>query len=124
MPSERELSDQHERDVAKWYGGHPSRNSGAGTREKGDVLVKDDDTLFECKRKGRPGVAPKSQPRILSQMEDIAELAYDEGREPALALRFFAPNSPLANKQTGWVDFTVRLTHDDVQRAKEDLSWP
>jgi hypothetical protein len=123
MKSERELSDEHENEIARIFGGKRSKNSGAGTREKGDVVVRADNTLFECKRKGRPGHPSKSKAQILSHLEKVAVEAFEEGREPVLALRFYDPESLLANKSTGYVDLTVRLAEDDAQRTRVLGTW-
>ena len=48
-------------------------------------------------------------------MEKMADEAYAEGKDPALALRYFCPDSPLASYD-GWVDLTVRLTEQDGKR--------
>jgi hypothetical protein len=59
----------------------------------------------------------ETKPKVLKEFEKIAVEAYAEGREPALALRYFAPDSALANVD-GWVDLMVRSVGDD--RAREE----
>lgn len=60
---------------------------------------------------GGPGEKPKKLPVFIQQLEKITEEAYTEGREPVLALRYFAPNSILATWD-GWVDVVVRRAAD------------
>jgi hypothetical protein len=56
---------------------------------------------------GGPGETPKPLPVFIRQLEKVTEEAYAEGREAALALRYFAPQSILSNPE-GWVDVIVR----------------
>lgn len=107
--SSKALSVEQEEHVAKTYGGRRSPSSGGADTDQGDVRTKD--ALIECKLTGRPGKPAKST--LLKQFEKIAEEAYSEGREPLLAYRFFAPASPLSNRN-GWVDLVVRLLPDDA----------
>lgn len=117
---DKQLSTQHENQIADMYGGVRSRSSGASVRDAGDVRKRvgtHDGTLFECKRKGSHNSPLKRKPTLLRQMEKIADEAYAEHFEPALALRFYWPESPLANVN-GWIDMTVRLTGDDAARSR------
>lgn len=109
-----DLSRQHEEEIASIYGGVRSKSSGASIVDKGDVQT--DKALIECKMTGEPGKPPKRKPGIVRHMEKVADEAWEVGREPALALRYFDPTSPLASN-TGWIDFTVRLSHDDAARG-------
>jgi len=52
------------------------------------------------------------RPKILREFEKIAAEAWAEGSEPALALRYFAPESILASID-GWVDLIVYRVDDD-----------
>jgi len=113
----RKLATKHEDYVADVFSGVRSRTSGASIVDKGDVRVKDDRTLFECKYSGSPGQPRKSKSKIVRDLEKVADEASDEGLEPALALRFYDPDSSLASKQTGYVDVVVRLIHDDARRS-------
>jgi len=115
--STKALSVAHERFIAEAYGGRRSPSSGAAEHDQGDVRAATDGTLLECKYKGSPADPLKSKPSILTVMEKIADEAWSEGKEPAVALRFFWPDSPLANRN-GWVDLTVRLTDDDSVRSE------
>lgn len=114
--SKKALSIAHENFVAKAYGGRRSPSSGAAEHDQGDVRAAADGTLLECKYKGSPAEPLKSKPSILTVMEKVADEAWSESKEPAIALRFFWPDSPLANRD-GWVDLTVRLTNDDAVRS-------
>jgi flagellar basal body rod protein FlgC len=71
--------------------------------------------MFECKGKfgERTGEKPVRS-TLLSDFEKVADEAYANDRDPALALRFYKPDSPLANEK-GYVDLTVRLMSDDAQ---------
>ena len=115
------LSVEHEEWVAKLYGGTRSPSSGASPTDLGDVRVSDGDTLFECKGKWGERVDGKPvKSTLVSQFEKIWDEAAQGGKNAALALRFFMPNSPLANKD-GFVDLTVRLAADDAENA--ELAW-
>lgn len=105
----KQLAKLHEEWVAKQYGGKRSRTSGASVVDKGDVTT--DSTLFECKMRGVPG-GPSMRTTIMRWMEKCADEAWSEGKEPALCLRYYCPDSNLA-AHDGWVDFTLRLTRDD-----------
>lgn len=59
----------------------------------------------------------KGKPKILKEFEKIAAEAYAEGKSPLMALRIYAPDSPIADID-GWVDFSVRLVGDDREREK------
>lgn len=114
--SKKALSVEHEEFVASQYGGKRSESSGAAAHDQGDVRVLDADSLFECK--GQFGKRTGSKPvrsTLVSQMEKIADEAWAESREPVVALRFYMPESPLANN-FGFVDLVVRLLSDDAHR--------
>jgi hypothetical protein len=63
---------------------------------------------------GGPGEKPKPLPKFVQHLEKVAEEAYLEGREPVVALRYFAPTSILANPQ-GWIDVAVRPAQSDAE---------
>lgn len=109
------LSIKHEDSVARAYGGVRSPSSGAAITDAGDVRVEDQDTLFECKYTGSPEKPARST--LVTRMEKIADEAWAESKEPALALRFYMPESPLAGPE-GWVDLSVRLLNDDAVRSR------
>lgn len=106
------FSIEQEDHVAKAYGGRRSPSSGGADNDSGDVRAPKD--LIECKYKGDPNRPLKNQPVLLRQFEKVAVEAYMEGRSPVIALRFYWPDSPLANHQ-GWVDLSVRLLEEDAE---------
>jgi hypothetical protein len=110
----KELSRQHEDWVATQYRGIRSPTSGGSPTDKGDVRVATSKTVFECKATGKPGDDSKYT-TVIRHLEKVADEAYAEGKEPALALRYFCPDSPLSSHD-GWIDLTVRLTTDDGRR--------
>jgi hypothetical protein len=116
--TKKELSKQHEEHVAWIFNGQRSRSSGASDTDKGDVRVKSSKTLIECKLTGAPG-GPSKRTTLLRNMEKVADEAWAESKDPAVALRLFCPESPLANVD-GWVDMVVRLASDDATR---ELQW-
>jgi hypothetical protein len=94
------MSVDHEDYIARIYSGTRSPSSGAAAHDYGDVRTKD--RLIECKSTRATG-----RPKILKEFEKIAKEAFAEGREPTLALRYFAPESILADVD-GWVDLIVQ----------------
>lgn len=114
--SKKELSVRHEQAVADWYSGKRSNSSGGAVTDEGDVRVSADNTLFECKaRFGLLLGAVPVKSTLIKHFEKIADEAYSINREPALALRFYCPESFLADPD-GWVDLSVRLLEDDAER--------
>ena len=99
--------------IAGLYNGVRSPSSGAADTDQGDVRT--DYELIEAKYTGGPGEKIK-RPKLLSDMEKVAMEAWTEGREPVVAMRYYDPESPLANKQ-GYIDMTVRLMHEDAARS-------
>lgn len=120
--TKKELSKQHEEYIARKYQGIRSRSSGASDTDKGDVRIKGEKSLIECKLTGAPGGSSKRS-TLLSHMEKVADEAWAEGYEPAVALRLFCPESPLSGLD-GWVDLTVRLTSDDAEREPRSDEEP
>lgn len=109
--SKKQLAVEQEDYVARKYGGRRSASSGAQIHDQGDVRT--EHNLFECK--GQFGERTGQKPVrsvLVSQFEKIADEAYAESRIPGVALRFYLPNSPLANPY-GFVDLLVRLMDDD-----------
>lgn len=105
-------SIDHEEHVARRYGGRRSPSSGASFRDIADV-----DTIelaIECKETGGPGEDPISKPRFIGLLEKLADQAYPNGKDPVLALRFYLPDSALADLQ-GWVDVAIRPLDVDVE---------
>lgn len=109
--------------MAALYEGVRSESSGAADNDQGDVRTVTQ--LIECKytgsleRDNRYITQGKEPPRskLLKDMEKLALEAWSEGRETVLAYREWAPESKLAGSD-GWVDFTVRLQHEDVDRDR------
>jgi hypothetical protein len=109
-------SVQQEEYVARCYDGKRSKSSGGAAHDCGDVRVAHGKSrpgvLIECKYTMKP---PK---KLLDEFEKIAREAFPEGREPMLALRWYAPESILANHE-GYVDLTMRTMDDDRMREAE-----
>lgn len=59
----------------------------------------------------------KSYSLKLSELEKIADEAWAEGLDPAIAIRIYNPDSVLADKD-GNVDLIVRRVQDDVVREE------
>lgn len=109
-------SIDHERHVARLYVGERSASSGASFRDVGDVET--DELAIECKETGGPGRKPISKPRIVTLLEALARQAYANGKDPVLAMRYYLPDSPLADVN-GWVDLAVRPLDVDVNREAD-----
>lgn len=108
--SSKDLSVRHEEAIAAAYAGKRSASSGAADHDQGDVRTPA--YLIECKLTGGPAKPLARTPTLVQHMEKVADEAWSEGKDPMVCLRYYLPDSPLANS-TGWVDFTVRLTKDD-----------
>jgi len=111
--STRDFARAHESWIAREYRGRVSPSSGASAVDTGDVRT--DIELMECKATGHQKAA-KSISIKLSTIEKIADEAYAEGLEPAIPLRIYNPDSPLADP-SGNVDLICRLVRDDVHRG-------
>lgn len=111
--TKKELSRKHEDYIARVYGGVRSRSSGAAHSDKADVRTYNE--MIECKMTGEPGGNPK-RTSLLTVMEKAADEAWAENKLPVVCLRLWNPDSPLSDPE-GWVDFTVRLTNDDVKNG-------
>jgi hypothetical protein len=111
----KRYSVEHEEFVARKYGGRRTPSSGAADNDSGDVRAPND--LIECKMTGKPGEDPKRS-TLLRHFEKIAEEAHAEGRSPVVALRFWCPDSALADIN-GWVDLAVRTLDEDAYRGSE-----
>jgi len=108
-------SVEHEEFIARCYQGRRSPSSGAADHDEGDVKVgnaKVGGILFECKTTGDSEKPAKAT--IVTRMEKVAEEAWAAGYEPALALRFYKPDSRLANDK-GFIDLVVRRVADDSE---------
>lgn len=108
--SKKGLANAHEEYIAKLFSGKRSRSSGAAAHDAGDVRTSTH--LIECKMTGNPGAAvSKPVPTVVRQLEKIAKEAWEEGKTPMLALRYYSPHSVLANAN-GWIDVTLMLATD------------
>lgn len=108
-------SVEHEEFIAKCYEGKRSPSSGASDHDEGDVKVGNariGGILFECKATGDSEKPAKAT--IVTRMEKVAEEAWAAGYEPALALRFYKPDSRLADGK-GFIDLVVRRVADDTE---------
>ena len=122
--SNKQRSIDHENFIARLFGGIRQKGSGATPRENGDVRIVNSNSIFECKCTGEPGKPKRTT--LIKQFEKVANEAHSEGRTPAIALRFFVPDSPLANKD-GWVDLVVRQAGEDAEREDawlaQQVAW-
>jgi hypothetical protein len=105
----------HEKYIAKLYQGEGTAGSGNGVRQKGDVRIETDDEIVECKYTDNKDGS--GNPRLVKIMEKVASEAYEEGKDPAIAMRWFMPESTLANSE-GCVDLVIRLARDDARRSE------
>lgn len=113
----KRLSVDHEEAIARAYAGKRSPSSGGAAHDYGDVRCWD--KLIECK-----ATTQTTKPKVLKDFEKIAVEAFAEGRDPALALRFYAPDSILADID-GFVDLIVRRVADDrcIYDELNELRW-
>lgn len=102
------FSVRHEEAIARAYDGTRSPSSGGAAHDAGDVRGASE--LIECKASMKPAK------KLIEEFEKITKEAYAEGRTPALALRYFAPESILADVD-GWIDLIVRRVGDDSAQA-------
>jgi hypothetical protein len=107
----KQLSVAHEDYIADRYNGRRSRSSGAADNDSGDV--RSPEYLIECKMTGSPSKPLARTPTLVQHFEKVTEEAWAEGKDPMVALRYYLPNSPLANSD-GWVDLIVKRVVDDV----------
>lgn len=117
MSLKKKLSVEQEEFVAKKYGGRRSPSSGAAITDLGDVRTSS--ALWECKGKfgERTGEKPVRS-TLVNQMAKVADEAWQEGKEPAIALRFYMPGHILADTK-GYVDLVVRRMCDDIEREPD-----
>jgi hypothetical protein len=106
----KERSERHESFVAAAYKGRRSPSSGAAVHDPGDVRTPHQ--LIECKTTGGPE-KPSTLPVFVQHLEKVCLEAWEEGREGAVALRYYAPTSKLANLD-GFVNVVVRQLLADV----------
>lgn len=102
--------------VAAVYGGRRSRSSGASIRDPADVMT---DLLdIECKTTGGPGEKPVELPGFVKELEKLARKAFANGKAPILALRYYKPESILAD-YSGWVDLAVKPLDVDADHEAQ-----
>jgi hypothetical protein len=105
-------SVQQEEYIARMFDGKRSASSGASEHDAGDVWC--EHLLIECKVR-MPGVMTKPLPKFVQDLEKVAKEAFESGKDPMLTLRYYYPDSILANSD-GWVDVSVRRVCDDADR--------
>jgi hypothetical protein len=108
--STKALSVEQEDKIAALYGGRRSKSSGAADHDQGDVRCPR--LLIECK------MTKTKPPRWIKDFEKITHEAYSEGRDPAMAFRFYDPESVLADRE-GYIDLVVRRAAEDALREKD-----
>lgn len=104
-------SVKHEDYIARAYYGVRQRSSGATAGDEGDVRTPTQ--LIECKTTGSPANPLKAKPSLLRLFEKVADEAYMDSRYPMMALRYYWPDSSLANSD-GYVDLIVKRVEDDA----------
>lgn len=102
-------SVEQEEFIAALYGGRRSASSGAADNDAGDVRTPD--CLIECKVMGNPEEKIK-RPGFAKDLEKVTEEAWQEGRTPMLAIRWYDPDSILADRN-GWCDVIIKRAVDD-----------
>jgi hypothetical protein len=95
---------QQEDYIAKLFDGKRSASSGAAEHDAGDVRC--EYLLIECKVRMPSPTVSRPKPQFIQQLEKVAKEAYESGKDPALALRYFDDKSPLAGPD-GWIDVVV-----------------
>ena len=108
----KRFSVEQEDAMAKLFDGKRSRSSGAAEHDAGDVRC--ELLLIECKV--RMPVS-KPMPKFVQQLETIAKEAWESGKDPMLALRYYFPTSPLAGPD-GWVDIVVMPADQAADREE------
>lgn len=117
------FSERQEERVAKVYGGERSPSSGAAVTDAGDVRMRENNNLCECKHAGTFEKPAKSISLRLKDLEKIADEAWAEGMEPMMVLTMYAPDSILADKD-GEVSVSVRLMLDDMRGRSPHFQTP
>lgn len=95
------------------------RSPSSGAHDEIDVFTVQ--SGIECKFEGGPGGKEVYSYRVkLSDLEKVVDAAGKTGRDGALAVRLYAPESPLAGAE-GNVDLVVRVLSDDASRETQRL---
>lgn len=103
--TKKRASEDQEKWIEYVYDGHRSVSSGASAKDRGDVRT--GLSMIECKTTERE--MPKW---ILDPLEKIVQEAYAENLVPALAMRFYNPDSILSDGR-GNIDIVIRRVGDD-----------
>lgn len=118
--TKKALSKEHEDYIAERYTGRRSPSSGASVTDLGDV--RSDTFLIECK--GQFGERLGNKPvraTLLKHFEKVADEAIQGDRIPAVALRFYKPESALADNH-GYIDLIVKLVNDDLFQLHREFA--
>lgn len=107
--STKDDSVRQEDYIAKLFDGKRSKSSGAADHDAGDVRTKY--LLIECK------MTRARKPKFVTDFEKVAKEAWEEGREPMLALRYYDPDSLLSDSE-GWIDLTMMLAFDQAETER------
>ena len=115
--SAKDLSVRQEDDIARMFGGERSKSSGAAEHDAGDVRCQY--LLIECKVRmpDHKAILTRPMPTFVRQLEKVAVEAWESGKDPLLSLRYYSPDSPLANTD-GWVDIAVMRAQDAADREE------
>jgi hypothetical protein len=99
-------SREQEEQIARYFGGVVSPSSGASDTDQGDVRTSE--SLIECKTTGSPGDERRpSLNEILGWLAEVAEQAWEEGKQPVVCVRVYAKGHPLAHPTTGVLDLAI-----------------
>jgi hypothetical protein len=111
--SKKQLSVKQEEFIADAYKGKRSASSGAAVHDRGDVRTPTH--LIECKHSGTLDKPAKSISVKVSDLDKIADEAWSESKNWAVALRIYNPDS-LVSDSDGFIDLIVRPVVEDKWR--------
>lgn len=118
--SVKRLSQLQERWIANHYAGTVSPSSGGAVTDEGDVA--NHYTLFECKYSGKPGNDNPGVRLSANLLNKIHDEAREVGKMPAVAIRLYDPDSPMADLD-GFVDWIARPVGDDQMMYDHWVSY-
>lgn len=101
--------------IGATYGGQVTPGSGNSVRSPGDVRTAR--MLIECKQTGQMDKPVKSFSLKLGELEKAFDEATSEGRDMAMAIRIYNPESMLSDRD-GMIDLIVRRVADDHHREE------